>query len=98
MNAPPGCSAPRFSEDPFFPEARIGKQAAGGFLAEPQGVHSILLSVPDYQRGRSMKKKIDVTSIPELRTSVGMHGSLKQKEVGGPVCLGVAIAIFYAVV
>jgi hypothetical protein len=43
-----------------------------------------------------MKMKIDVTSIPELRTSVGMHGSLKQKEVGGPLCLGIAIAILYA--
>lgn len=43
-----------------------------------------------------MKKKIDITSVPELRTSVGMHGSLKQKEVGGPVCLGIAIAIMYA--
>ncbi len=38
-------------------------------------------------------KKIDVSSIPELRTSVGMHGSLKQKEVGGPVCLGVFLAL-----
>ena len=43
-----------------------------------------------------MKKKIDVTSVPQLRTSVGMHGSLKQKEVGGPICLGIAIAIMYA--
>lgn len=43
-----------------------------------------------------MKKKIDLTAIPELKTSVGMHGSLKQKEVGGPVCLGVAIAIVMA--
>lgn len=43
-----------------------------------------------------MKKKIDITAIPELRTSVGMHGSLKQKEVGGPVCLGVLVAIVYA--
>ena len=42
-----------------------------------------------------MKKKIDVSSIPELNTSVGMHGSLKQKEVGGPVCLGVVLAIVY---
>lgn len=43
-----------------------------------------------------MKKRIDIASIPQLRTSVGMHGSLKQKEVGGPVCLGIAIAIMYA--
>jgi hypothetical protein len=45
-----------------------------------------------------MRRKIDVSCLPELRTSVGMHGSLKQKEVGGPVCLGIVIAIFYAVV
>ena len=43
-----------------------------------------------------MKKKIDIAAIPELGTSVGMHGSLKQKEVGGPVCLGILIAIMYA--
>jgi hypothetical protein len=43
-----------------------------------------------------MKKKIDIASVPELRTSVGMHGSLKQKEVGGPVCLGVFFAIVLA--
>lgn len=43
-----------------------------------------------------MKKKIDITAIPELRTSVGVHGSLKQKEVGGPVCLGIVVAIVYA--
>ncbi|WP_284734360.1 hypothetical protein [Sphingosinicella terrae] len=42
-------------------------------------------------------KKIDVSSIPELRTSVGMHGSLKQKEVGGPVCLGVFLALLYLI-
>jgi hypothetical protein len=43
-----------------------------------------------------MKKKIDITAVPELKTSVGMHGSLKQKEVGGPICFGVAIAVLYA--
>jgi hypothetical protein len=43
-----------------------------------------------------MTKKIDIASIPELNTSVGMHGSLKQKEVGGPLCLGVLVAILYA--
>ena len=43
-----------------------------------------------------MKKKIDITAIPELQTSVGMHGSMKQKEVGGPICLGVAIAVLFA--
>ena len=43
-----------------------------------------------------MKKKIDIAAVPELRTSVGMYGSLKQKEVGGPICLGVVVAILYA--
>ena len=43
-----------------------------------------------------MKKKIEIAAIPELSTSVGMHGSLKQKEVGGPICLGILVAILYA--
>ena len=43
-----------------------------------------------------MSKKIDIASIPELDTSVGMHGSMKQKEVGGPLCLGILVAILYA--
>ena len=73
-----------------------GTQPAGGFLAEPQVSAAFLLSVPDYVRGMRMKKKIDIAKLPELPTSVGLHGSLKQKEVGGPVCLGVAIAIMYA--
>lgn len=42
-----------------------------------------------------MKKKIDISAIPELSTSVGMHGSTK-KEVVGPVCLGVAYALIMA--
>ncbi len=43
-----------------------------------------------------MKKMIDITAIPELGTSVGMHGSVKQKEVKGPLCLGVVVAIVIA--
>jgi hypothetical protein len=43
-----------------------------------------------------MKKKIDIAAVPELTTSVGMHGSLKQKEVGGWVCLTLVAAVFYA--
>ncbi|HWH21976.1 MAG TPA: hypothetical protein VNT25_01615 [Allosphingosinicella sp.] len=38
-------------------------------------------------------KKIDITAIPELKTSVGIHGSTKQKEVGGPVCLGILVGV-----
>lgn len=43
-----------------------------------------------------MKKKIDIAAIPELSTRVGMHGSVKQKEVGGPLCLGAVVAIVIA--
>ena len=39
-----------------------------------------------------MMKKIDIAAIPELGTSVGMHGSVKQTEVFGPLCLGILIA------
>lgn len=42
-------------------------------------------------------KKIEITAVPELRTSVGMHGSLKQKEVGGPTCVGLLIALIWAI-
>ena len=41
-------------------------------------------------------KKIDIASIPELGTSVGLHGSTKQKEVGGPLCLAGLIAVIMA--
>lgn len=44
-----------------------------------------------------MKKKIDIAAVPELGTSVGLNGSSKQKEVGGPVCLGTVIAVWILV-
>jgi hypothetical protein len=47
-------------------------------------------------RGIFVMKKIDIAAVPELRTSVGIHGSLKQKEVAGPICLGVLAAIVMA--
>ena len=56
-----------------------------------------LSGVDKFQRGTMMKKKIDIAAIPELNTSVGMHGSVKQKEVGGPLCLGVVIAIIIGI-
>lgn len=43
-----------------------------------------------------MKKKIDIRTIPELDTSVGMHGSVKQTEVAGPLCLGVLLGVIMA--
>ena len=38
-------------------------------------------------------KKIDIKKIPELATKVGIHGSVKQREVGGGTCGGVFLAI-----
>lgn len=40
-----------------------------------------------------MKKKLDIAGIAELKTSVGIHGSTKQKEVAGPFCAGAAIGL-----
>ena len=44
-----------------------------------------------------MTKKIEIANVPELTTSVGMHGSVKQKEVGGPICFAIAVAILMAI-
>ncbi|MGE0178421.1 MAG: hypothetical protein AB7O91_01210 [Sphingomonas sp.] len=41
-------------------------------------------------------KKIDINTIPELGTSVGIHGSVKQQEVAGPLCLGILVAVIMA--
>lgn len=38
-------------------------------------------------------KKINIKKLPELKTSVGIHGSMKQKEVGGSACIGVFVAV-----
>jgi hypothetical protein len=43
-----------------------------------------------------MTKKIEIANLPELTTSVGMHGSVRQKEVGGPLCFAIVVAILYA--
>jgi hypothetical protein len=43
-----------------------------------------------------MKKKIDVRRLPELGTSVGLHGSMKQSEVGGPLCFAIIAGIIMA--
>lgn len=40
-----------------------------------------------------MKKKLDIAAIPELATSVGIHRSVKQKEVTGPLCAAIAIGL-----
>ncbi|HEX8296591.1 MAG TPA: hypothetical protein VF593_09845 [Chthoniobacteraceae bacterium] len=38
-------------------------------------------------------KKIDINTLPELATKVGIHGSAKQREVGGAACGGILIAL-----
>ena len=37
--------------------------------------------------------RFTVEELPELTTEVALSGSVKQKEVGGALCLGVAIGI-----
>jgi hypothetical protein len=49
---------------------------------------------PTLNEGNIMKKKIDVRALPELGTSVGLHGSMKQKEVGGPLCFAILAGIY----
>ena len=39
-----------------------------------------------------MTKKIEIANVPELTTSVGIHGSMRQKEVKGPVCFALVVA------
>lgn len=38
-------------------------------------------------------KKIDIAMLPHLGTAVGIHGSLKQQEVGGSACVAAVVAI-----
>jgi hypothetical protein len=38
-------------------------------------------------------KKIDIALLPHLKTGVGIHGSLKQQEVGGSACVAAVVAI-----
>ena len=39
------------------------------------------------------KIRIAVEELPELQTEVAISGSVKHKEVGGVVCLGIATGI-----
>lgn len=39
--------------------------------------------------------KIDISKLPELATQVGIHGSVKQKEVGGSACLVAILVIVF---
>jgi hypothetical protein len=38
-------------------------------------------------------KKIDIALLPHLGTDVGIHGSLKQQEVGGGACVAAVVAL-----
>ena len=37
--------------------------------------------------------KIDIASVPEIATRVGIHGSAKKREVGGAMCIAAVISI-----
>lgn len=39
------------------------------------------------------KIRIEVEELPELETEVALSGSVKQQEVFGGVCLGIALGI-----
>ena len=41
-------------------------------------------------------QKIDIKKLPHLKTGVGIHGSIKQKEVGGVACMGAVLAVAIA--
>ncbi len=38
-------------------------------------------------------KNVQIDKLPELQTSVGIHGSVKLKEVGGSTCAGVFVVV-----
>ncbi len=46
--------------------------------------------------GGNDMRKIDIVRLPELATRVGIHGSVKQKEVGGAACVAAVIALIAA--
>ena len=71
------------------------RPAAFGRAADRQ--HFPPCRVTGTQRGITMTKKIEITNLPELTTSVGMHGSVKQKEVGGPLCFAILVAALMAI-
>ena len=39
------------------------------------------------------KTRLTVEDLPELETEVAISGSVKQQEVGGTICLGIACGI-----
>jgi len=47
----------------------------------------------DRIEGVEQMKKIDIALLPHLRTGGGIHGSLKQQEVGGGACVAAVVAL-----
>lgn len=43
--------------------------------------------------------RFDVDELPELDTNVGIAGTARQQEVGGPACIGflAGLAIYYSI-
>lgn len=39
------------------------------------------------------KIRLNVEELPELETEVAISGSLKQQEVGGMICIGIAAGV-----
>ena len=67
-----------------------------GAFGQAKAIRFFLVEYDSF-RGELEMKKIDINTIPELNTSVGIHGSVKQQEVAGPLCLGILVAIVMAV-
>jgi hypothetical protein len=53
----------------------------------------IVFALSQLQKKEAPMKKIDINTLPELTTKVGIHGSVKQREVGGAACTGVFVAV-----
>lgn len=39
------------------------------------------------------KIRLEVEQLAELETEVGVSGSTKQQEIGGPICLGIIAGV-----
>src|SRR5206468_9033853 len=93
----PGWAARSFPEGILSRVGQAARQRPAAFGRAADRQHFPPCRVTDNQRGNMMTKKIEIANVPELTTSVGMHGSVKQKEVGGPICLAIVIAALMAV-
>jgi len=85
-----------------FPDWYGGQDSTGGFWPNRRGAQisarpgtGSWAGKPASEGNKTLKKKIEIATIPELGTSVGMHGSMRQKEVGGIICLAL-VAILYS--